>query len=519
MSKKRLTALVLVVVLAFSGMIIYGQSNDESLQMLPDQARLYDGMTFEEFSQTDLFQDTLSLFVNEYGFTLDYATNYLRTVFYIENLSAVFGDDYGMWVFPDHIGGAYVNSDGVLVLQLTREAMQTATSLNQFNASLSQHVDLRHIVVQEVEFSHMELTNMHNFLLDWAMNSDLRVFNALSVRENYNKIMVDLWDYSPEGIEHFRRTVIDSPMLMFRQARIQLNFGETETFDIMMRIIEDYGLTDVVNDGEQIRFLRDLLEAELENREIPKQELEEATSTYSPFLSSQLYQSYSEQLQSSSYSDIDALNNFSFRSGQAIYRNSNGTGHAGSIGFRVRHIPTGRVGFVTAGHNFPNGGNVWGAQGQWIGTTNLWQNSGNLDVTFIVTQFGVDVTNTMLNGQTISTAWAAPMTGLPVAAQGSALLANRPQYFGRMGSILSINSTFQRPDGNWISGCILTDLYGWPGDSGGPLYWISGSGNVTIGIVLGGFFPGMSHNFTTVGVDMHYVPASRIMQAFQLQRY
>jgi len=77
----------------------------------------------------------------------------------------------------------------------------------------------------------------------------------------------------------------------------------------------------------------------------------------------------------------------------------------------------------------------------------------------------------------------------------------------------------KRDDRNCLFNLIGTNLYSFPRDSGAPMYWITGSNNVTMGILQGGLFPGVSRNGNWVGVNTRFTPAGRILIAFNLQRY
>jgi len=517
--RKRLTALTLAFVVIFTSAMAYAQTNSFDPQPPNEARQLYHGMTFDEFLQSDLYLDALDRFVNFYGFTLEYSINYLRTIKYIDNLSAAFGNEYGMWVFPDYVGGMYINNDGILVIQLTQTAMRSSLSVNQFNTTLSQYVNLDYVIVQDVMFSHSQLLQKKDWLLDWA-NSNISqdIFNALSVIDNYNRVVVHLWENTPEGIDYFRRTISDSPMIMFRQARFELDFGggDIELINRITRIVELHGLTNIFDDTEQIRVLRMLLEDE--NADISWFSLpdaEERGANY-PFSLSSSYQSL--PLQVPSLLEPSNVRDRMIQPGQPLF-DSNGV-QRGSAGFRARRFTEGITGIVIAGHSFSPGQRVFNGTMNYIGTvSNIWQNSGNFDAAFLPLAPGISTNNTLLTNQTLATSWAIPVVGVNIAHQSSITARRAPQYLGMVGQITNVNHTVLRSDGNHIHGLSQTNLYAFPGDSGGPVYRIDGATFVTMGIVQGGTYPMASRNRAVVGINTNFMPANRIIQGFVLQRY
>ncbi|MCL2752946.1 MAG: S1 family peptidase [Defluviitaleaceae bacterium] len=531
--KKRLTALMLAFVFVFTSAIAYAQTST-FVSQTPNEAearQLYHGMTFEEFMQTDLYEDSLNQLVNFYGFDLEFAQNYLRTISYIENLSAVFGTAEG-WSFPDYIGGIYVDDNGMLVIQLTVAAMRTTASLSNAYETLAQHVDIEHAIVREVAFSHVELLQTHEYLLEVMMssrNQSPQIFNGFGIRHTENRVTVHIWDYNPEGIEYFRQNILDSPMIMFVPMRgIPMDMNDFETSELMLRIMEAEGIENLENPADVTRVWRIMESGQIESYTSEQETLD---ANY-PFLSSSPYQSY--YYQSLQYIGIEGTNSRIVSSGEAIFRAAGGgaigsAGHAGTIAFRARHILTGREGVVIAGHSFPNANiqtsNVW-ANGILIGAVGatpnmplLWQNGGNIDAAFVPMQSGVSASNVMPNGQLLNVSWAWPVGNMPVATQGSTTAAIAPHTLGVVGNITDLNYVrYVRLSSITRTGKILTNLHSFPGDSGAPLYAV-GLNNSTLGVLSGGVTDGTAVGGLPRGNEVIFTPAHVIMQGFGLQRY
>ncbi|MCL2576028.1 MAG: S1 family peptidase [Defluviitaleaceae bacterium] len=524
MLKKRLTALVLVVIFVLSGMIIYGQSSEENLQMSPSQARLYDGLTFEEFSQTSHYRDTIMHFTEFYGWSREFSENYIRTLSYIDNLSATFADGRGEWNFPDYIDDMYINDDGILVIQLSQSSMETTLSMNQSRSMLSRYVDLGHIIFETVEFSRAELDKIIELLANWVRYNDPHgeFITGFGTAVMLNRVEVDLYEATPESIDYFRRNIIDSPMVIFNQPRVIRGLN-IETTELFVSILQAEGMWDLWLDTsnnftpEAIMHLREIFAnalAEESGYVINTDEMVEGGDSQS-FLYPSSYPWLQYPPLSSDYG-AETLNDRTVRAGERMYNNQGR--FVGSAGFRVRHMTTGREGFVTAAHNFPNGQftpqQILDGSGRvfWGVTTlpPLWQHNADLDAVFVHTQSTVNVTNTLLNGQILSTVWSAPTVGMRVAFQGGQTAVISPSTLGREGVISHINHQHVSNTAPvTVLNTIRTNLVVWPGDSGSPMYQIADGVNRTMGITIGNYR----------NADGIFMPANRIIQGLQLSRY
>ena len=214
---KKFITLFFITTLFFgmTGLVtLYGQDEEGS-------GFLYKGMSFDNFMQTEEFQEGVRRFMELFDHELEFAVNYLRSQISIDSFDDAFGvaiDDSGRLVMPRYIEGQYINSDGIFVIQI----MPGAERKDAVIEMLTGVVDLNHVLLEVVEFSNRELSDIADFLgahmqAGLESNSEL-AFNALSFNCKYNRVEVWLHDYSEHGIAMFRRTILDSPAVIFREA-------------------------------------------------------------------------------------------------------------------------------------------------------------------------------------------------------------------------------------------------------------------------------------------------------------
>ncbi|MCL2349905.1 MAG: S1 family peptidase [Defluviitaleaceae bacterium] len=511
--KKRILSITLALVLTISVVFVtHGQGY--SLE----EGRFYHGMTFAEFSQTQEYHSTISRIMQQ-GLTQEFATNYIKSLAFIENLAQDFATDAGQWEFPEYIGGIYINDDGVLVIQLT-EGLNARSRDNAF-ATLSQYVDINNVLFGGVEFSYSELNNLlshissimlteynlYHYHLENNNPNFQRIMSAAGVATDINRVTVWIWDYSPEGIERFRREVTDSPAIVFKPSEghsIPFRPGRAESY---LRMIE-LGIIDVRDFDPHLLMI---VEWELGIS------IEIEDDYDNPFFPLPLPLPLPLQQQEQYYLDFSPfdIRLRTINAGQGLFRSANASGeHAGSNGFRARCLNTGQEGIVIAAHSFSHGARVYNSAGGFLGNVcNIrWENSGRHDAAFVPIQPGTNATNSLLNNMQLSTARALPVMGATVAFQGYSTLRSNSARLGNLGRITNPNHTT-----NGSTGFIITDLYAFTGDSGSPLY-VHGS-NATLGILRSGIFTGNLEGGRPLMRNITFTQANSFLNTHGLTRY
>ncbi|MCL2400456.1 MAG: S1 family peptidase [Defluviitaleaceae bacterium] len=223
----------------------------------------------------------------------------------------------GEIIYPDYFGGLYIDDNGNLV-----NLVVTETNFDNHVRRLSENITIR-----EVEFSYRELREIWEYITERIISrGDMIFYNTggqfLDV--SGNRIVVELIDYSENGIELFRELMIDSPVIQF------IEFIETDW---------TYGLG-INFDTENIEY--ESSEEHINNAVIGSETI-----------------------------DILPANNITVTPGDPIrvYRNGQWVG-TGSIGYRAIATFDSRRGFVTAAHIANGGlqrGDIVHAQGRRIG--------------------------------------------------------------------------------------------------------------------------------------------------------
>lgn len=121
--------------------------------------------------------------------------------------------------YPDYYGGSYINDDGKLVICVPEDAVTTAT------ATLSE-LDAESYVIEPVTYSYNTLKDVMGQLNDYFLNEDNEVANNINrfgIYDDQNRIVVSLFDASPEKIAEFKEAVCDSPVIVFEENQNVLN--------------------------------------------------------------------------------------------------------------------------------------------------------------------------------------------------------------------------------------------------------------------------------------------------------
>jgi hypothetical protein len=195
---RKLAVLLLVLSLVMAG-VLHAQT--------PNDAGYYDVAAHERARQQMLEQ-----------LDQEFLGNYGRSVAMVQNLYESFQmDENGRAMYPDYLGGFYIDDRGQLVLLI----------VNDSEASVSTDMEtmqrVQGIVVREVAFTFASLWETMDFLNEFIFDNldNPAAANALGWRLDVigNQIVVELEEYTEEQIALFRRMVLDSPLLVFEQSQ------------------------------------------------------------------------------------------------------------------------------------------------------------------------------------------------------------------------------------------------------------------------------------------------------------
>ncbi|MDR2166540.1 MAG: S1 family peptidase [Clostridiales bacterium] len=470
------------------------------------------------------FIEAVRVFEEDYGFSHEFSVNYVRTTLILDDLRTVLPlDSAGQFILPHYIGGIYINDDGILVIQSANRVALRSASLGR----LEQIADFGYVIFEEVRFSHRELTEMFNKLVERGVydreSGNHRIIGGSGILETENRVRVWLYDYSPEGIEYFRATISDSPMIIFeplmpgwptdideqalRLAFDRLGYEETLRWLQVNHAFDDRANRHAITGDEALAILQELAG------------VEEGISIF-PFLQYQY-------LYSSSPSYISPAANLNLLMGQRIYAEPRaGTPHFGSAGFSARHISTGRVGLVTAGHVPGNARatDMFAHVSLPLGRVDhsLFRDDFGLDAAFIeMMPFPTILpSNQMLGGGQLAAGSTGVVIGSVVNFRGATTSRYNPGQLLQTGRVTAVNQNIEDRRSNQV----ITNLDVLGGDSGGVVYIPWGAGNnLLVGIVQGGRSaptqrPPHIPNNVSFSRNMNFTPASSILATFGLIR-
>ncbi len=128
-------------------------------------------------------------------------------------------DKDGNTLYPDFIGGLYINTENDLVVQIVKENIPSRGtkdySLYTKVFSISDS-----IITEYVKYSYNELDKVRK-VLDNYFEKNHTDGNITHIADNVfdNTIEVGLKKYSKEEISKFKKTVIDSPLITFQEGQ------------------------------------------------------------------------------------------------------------------------------------------------------------------------------------------------------------------------------------------------------------------------------------------------------------
>jgi len=199
MKRKLLSIIAPALTLVVFAVVIYGQTGGLD-QELPSGTFLYQGLLFEEFSQTAEFQGTLNVLVTNYGFSPEFASNFIRTLKIKDSIFETFPvDAYGELILPDYFGGFYINEEGILVIQLPADYNLRGLAIN----GLGNAVDFEFVQFGQVQFTRAELMRVRDIVsqrafADWN-NGSWRIIGSVGLDEKKQYCCSGIIRLQPRG--------------------------------------------------------------------------------------------------------------------------------------------------------------------------------------------------------------------------------------------------------------------------------------------------------------------------------
>jgi hypothetical protein len=158
------------------------------------------------------------------------------------NLSMTFGDEFmntivkasksGKTICSDFLGEIWYDNNGNMVLQVVKKYIDNDPKLrNRVKAFADEN---KHIILEYVDFSCNELNAAMDdlnalFLADERPDAfeNVRSFGVDAIN---NRIEINLIFYNDEEIARFQKTVLDLPVIVFKEASIEpyIDYGSND---------------------------------------------------------------------------------------------------------------------------------------------------------------------------------------------------------------------------------------------------------------------------------------------------
>ncbi len=203
---------IMVLAIPFTGMV--QAKNYTSLQ----KNNTGEITVIDDILQEEEFQNEIKEYL-----TKEYGENYVEKI--ERNQQAVQSankiDSYfsktrsGQVIYPDYIGGLYIDDEDTLVIQMVESKIPTEQDLEYSTYQSVLAVD-KNSKTEYVKYSYEELQEVHDQILDYFLSDGNNNITGLYIDVIFNRVIVDLNNYTEKEIENFRNSVIDSPIVSFK---------------------------------------------------------------------------------------------------------------------------------------------------------------------------------------------------------------------------------------------------------------------------------------------------------------
>lgn len=159
--------------------------------------------------------EDITMIVNE-----EFKKNYLAGV-QIEEIIAMFDKDtVGNPIYPDYIGGMYIDDDDNPVVQIVSA---NTLELNKKEKTLYDEILALNVKFEYVSYSYNQLQQVNNLIVGEFRKGKLSA-QYIYIDIIYNRIVVGLKEFNEENVQKIKKAVIDSPLIYFEQGK-DVNFN------------------------------------------------------------------------------------------------------------------------------------------------------------------------------------------------------------------------------------------------------------------------------------------------------
>lgn len=131
-------------------------------------------------------------------------------------------------IYPNYIGGMYINNNNKVVIQIVKQSPEKELT-NETIYNKIQYI-VEDATIEYVKYSYNEVYSIINILNKYYeenyANSNIVAYYDDVVN---NRVVVELKDNSSEEINNFKKNVVDSPVIFFKESSNPTDLVEIET--------------------------------------------------------------------------------------------------------------------------------------------------------------------------------------------------------------------------------------------------------------------------------------------------
>lgn len=185
----------------------FSQNNYNKIQLIDDM------MEDEKF-----LADFKATMIEQYG--EDYQIKLKNNELAVKNANIIESkfskDKLGETVYPDYIGGLYIDDNDNLVIKVVKQNIPNSKNAKYKNYESIMNVD-ENAIIEYADYSYEELNEVYDIILNNYLGK-IDNLTGLYVDVISNRVVVELKELTDNKIDEFINNVIDSPMISFDNA-------------------------------------------------------------------------------------------------------------------------------------------------------------------------------------------------------------------------------------------------------------------------------------------------------------
>lgn len=220
--KQKIGLILLSVMFLFTLVVpVNAQTYINIPQRNSNKIKLIDDIMHDEEFLTDLKTTMIEQYGEDYQTKLEHNELAAKNANIIKSKFAK--DELGESIYPDYIGGLYIDDDNNLVIKVVEQNIPNNQNKKYKNYELIMNVD-RNAKIEYADYSYEELNEVYNVILNNFLGK-IDNLTGLYIDVISNRVVVELKEFTEEAIEEFMKNVINSPIISFDKATTYNNIS------------------------------------------------------------------------------------------------------------------------------------------------------------------------------------------------------------------------------------------------------------------------------------------------------